>query len=379
MVSGRQKVSTAMQVSCSPYLEEGGKRELKRVTIMERVASWFANSEEERKEEREKGRCFMKKALVILVVLAMAAPLYADTITFSCPANGIIQYDATGAIAPVAMALDVDADGTIAAVAVDSFFDIFMDAAHDMEETAPGSYGYGDGISTANQDAVGSLALPSAEFCISMGGLGGDVEPLDPAPMSGQITLTTGTATSATITANVLRGAVVGTDGVEMTVTGLPLTVPLQTLDCMQEAGIDTSDPVRYAAFLEAGSPECWCEAQQCHGNADGLDEGDLKTGYYAVGGNDLTTLLAGWGLIGGAINGVVDANGVLAACANFDNDMVADPLLVYPPAVLYPGGKEGDLKTGYYQVGGGDLAIMLAYWGQLNPFTPGDCVPGNR
>ena len=151
------------------------------------------------------------------------------------------------------------------------------------------------------------------------------------------------------------------------------------TPDCMQEAGIDVSDPVRYAAFVEAGKPVCWCEKQQCHGNADGLDEGDSKTGYYAVGGNDLTTLLAGWGLIGGAINGVVDANGVLAACANFDNDMVADPLLVYPPAVLYPGGKEGDLKTGYYQVGGGDLAIMLAYWGQLNPFTPGDCVPGNR
>jgi len=107
----------------------------------------------------------MKKVLVILVALAMAAPLYADTITFSAGAGaGEIEYVATGAIAPVAMGLDVDADGTITDVAVDSFFDIFMDAAHDMEETI--GYVYGDGTAIADQVAVGELVLPLSSFCI---------------------------------------------------------------------------------------------------------------------------------------------------------------------------------------------------------------------
>ena len=328
----------------------------------------------------------MKKSLILLFTFFLAVPLYADTITFSSPSPGVIYYEATGSIAPVAMALNVDANGTIIpdgspeTIGIDSFFDIFMDAAHDCEQEGVAcTYEYGEGTPIANQNTVGEATLPLSAFCISMAGLGGETEPLDPAPMTGEIILTPGTATSATISENALRGGVVGTDGVKMTVTGLPLFVIVETLDCMQQADYDVADPVRYAAFVEAGKPECWCKTQQCHGNADGLDEGDLKTGYYAVGGNDLTTLLKGWGMIGGSISGVVDDNGVLAACANFDNDMVADPLLVYPPAVLYPGGKEGDSKTGYYQVGGGDLAIMLAYWGQLNPFTPGDCVPGNR
>ena len=155
--------------------------------------------------------------------------------------------------------------------------------------------------------------------------------------------------------------------------------------DCMQEAGIDISDPVRYAAFLEAGSPECWCEGKQCHGDADGNAEGTSKTGYYAVGGGDLDTLMAGWVILeptfGTGIAGVLDINGILAACANFDNDAVADPLV--PGSGTFPGGKEGTSKTGYYHVGGGDLNILMAYWVILEPTFGGgvaaDCVPNNR
>ena len=320
----------------------------------------------------------MKKSLILLFTLFLAAPLYADTITFSSPGDGVIHYEATGAIAPVAMALDVDADGTIIGVMVDSFFDIYMDSAHDMEMITPGSYTYGAGIPTAHQDVVGELPLPQQNFCISMGGLGGETEPLDPAPMSGEITLTAGTATSVTITENALRGGVVGTDGVKMTVTGLPIisTNP-PCCDCMAELGVDVSDPDRYYAFIQTGSPECWCQPQQCHGNADGLDQGNAKTGYYAVGGPDLKVLLAGWGIqelpYGPGIAGIVEPiSGVPAACANFNNDNG-----------LFGGDEGCGLKCGVWYVGAGDLQILLAHWGILEPpfgaGVPGDCLPGNR
>jgi len=282
----------------------------------------------------------MKKALVILVVLAMAAPLYADTITLSAGVDpGTIEYAATGAIAPVAMALDVDADGTITDVAVDSFFDIFMDAAHDEEVAVPDSYVYGAGTPIANQDTVGEAVLPLAEFCISMGGLGGEAEPLDPAPMSGVITLTAGTATQATITANALRGGIVGTDGVEMTVTGLPLVVEFVT-ECFDSGHAD------YQEWLDAGSPECWCNKYHCYGDVDGLDEGSVKKGYYWVSYADLAAVTGSWKDAAGDTNISGDyptAPG--AICADVDRT------------------EEGSVKKGYYRVSYGDLSLVTGNW----------------
>ena len=179
------------------------------------------------------------------------------------------------------------------------------------------------------------------------------------------------------------------------TVTMDTLVVHVIDADCMQEAGIDIADPVRYAAFLEAGSPECWCYPKQCHGDADSRTERlGLKTGYFAVASADLMTLLAGWGTLeppfGPGVASQPDVTitdsdfgpySVKAACANFDNDAWADPLI--PGSGTFTGGKEGDAKTGYYHIGGGDLAILITYWGinepSLGPGVPGDCLPGNR
>ena len=341
----------------------------------------------------------MKKVLIVLAVLVMASPLYAGTITFTTTdnADGTCDIGWTSDVAVVALGLDIDCDDPCLPVnidSIDSFFDIFMDLAWD-EETNQDGYVYAEGSGTANnagakKGEAGKETMPSAAFAISAGGLGGPSTPppLTPPPMSGTIVLSSPVSTSGTVGANALRGGVIDENGVEMTIAGdSTWTITVEEGDCMQEAGIDISDPVRYTHFLAAGSPECWCEPRQCHGDADNALIGtSTKTGYYAVGGPDLDVLLGGWGVLEPpddiGIAAVPDIAGTKAACANFDNDAVADPLV--PGSGTLPGGRIGtSTKTGYYYVGGGDLDILLAYWGILEPpddvGVPGDCVPGNR
>jgi predicted outer membrane repeat protein len=50
-----------------------------------------------------------------------------------------------------------------------------------------------------------------------------------------------------------------------------------------------------YANWITAGQPDCWCYSRQCHGDADGLAQGDPKTGYHYVGTIDLEILLSVW------------------------------------------------------------------------------------
>lgn len=172
----------------------------------------------------------MKKLSCLLMVLAMAIPaLGAGNIVLTATDNSdgtcTISFVATGA-APVGVGLDVDVltGGPITAVGgIDSFFDIFLDAAYEMETTTPGSYTYGAGAPIALQDAAGVDTLPSASFAISMGGLGGAAAPLNPAPMSGTLAvLTAGDDTTGTIGLNVKRGGIVDVNGEAMT-TNLPL------------------------------------------------------------------------------------------------------------------------------------------------------------
>jgi len=171
----------------------------------------------------------MKKLILILVVLAMAAPLYAagrvqfvatdnedGTCTITFDANDVIG------IVPVAMGLDVKVTGSdpchaITAVSgMDSFFEIFMDYAYDD----PCSYTYGAGNPVADPCAAGSLGLPSHHFCVSMGGLGGETDPDEKAaPDNGvAFVLTAGNlgdpcdTVTGHIKINALRGGVIGKD-----------------------------------------------------------------------------------------------------------------------------------------------------------------------
>ena len=238
----------------------------------------------------------MKKGLVVLAVLVMAAPLYAGTITFTATDNGPMGPPATCTItwtsdvAIVALGLDIDADDPINIDSIDSFFDIFMDLAYDEEQS--GDYVYGEGSGTANnaaanQEAAGQLTMPAAAFAISAGGLGGASGPLTPPPFSGTIVLSAGVDTTGTIGANALRGGVIDEDGAQVALAGDStwiITVdPPEPENCMVTLGVDDSHPAVYAAFLAAetafgeGAVDCWCDQYNCAGDADRASLGAAK------------------------------------------------------------------------------------------------------
>jgi hypothetical protein len=116
-----------------------------------------------------------------------------------------------------------------------------------------------------------------------------------------------------------------------------------------------TSSSAEYAEWVAVGKPICWTYPRQCHGDADGLKEGDAKTGYYYVGFNDLSILQAAWEVkeppFGPGIATVT--NGI---CADFAHD------------------QGGSATTGFYRVGPTDLNRLVESWMVKDPGVPGDC-----
>ena len=143
----------------------------------------------------------------------------------------------------VGIGLKVDADANISSFTVDddlgtpdnSYYDIFLDVAHDQEVNGDG-YTYGEGAGPdntngASQAIPGVAALPRANFSISVGGLGGQTEPLAPVPQVAQIILKGVAGTVIDVDLDLIRGGIVDFAGVQ-NVTGLPveLTIPGEPL-----------------------------------------------------------------------------------------------------------------------------------------------------
>lgn len=240
----------------------------------------------------------MKKCLAIIVAMALVAPAMAASVTVSAGANdGEVVLTADAGI--VGIGLTVDGDD-VTAVAVDSFFDIFIDSAFDLG----GSYNLGDGIPTATQGAPGEQGLPSGSFSISVGGLdddgiGGGTEE---APLSTTIVLS-GTGT-VTVDADMLRGGIVGYDGA-MTISGLPLVITLDPgvePECMKNTHPD------YLTWVGYGKPDCWCYAKQCKGDVDGLPQFGGAVDIYT---NDTDIVVANFGTLATTEPGV---------CADIDH-----------------------------------------------------------
>ncbi|MBW8015535.1 MAG: hypothetical protein FVQ82_05050 [Planctomycetes bacterium] len=205
----------------------------------------------------------MKKLVLTLLVVALAIPAMAADISLvdNGDGTGTIVLTVTGIEVVRGLAIVVDADVDVTAVAgTDAIFNVFMDAAYTAETATPGSYSLGDGTPVADPDAAGELALPAAKISLCMGildaGQGG-------AGAGTYVvgTITTGAATVA-ITADALRGGIVGDDLDAATIAGGP---------------------------IGPGGPACACWNHSCFTMGDANGDGFITS-------QDVQALLAAWG-----------------------------------------------------------------------------------
>ncbi len=282
----------------------------------------------------------MNKTISALVLFSFVCPATA-AVTITAGQVGTtydvkISYDATAEGQPVrAFAIDVTVDNGARITAVSN--------------TNPDYYIY-DGRAVADpcdhpdtQPGLGSSGITTEMASL--------YAPADPChttapPKSGDLlTFTVDKDCNVTLALNKIRRGVVMEDG----------TIPSVTLTgCTVTAGECYTGMPDYDQWVAAGKPECWCYPRQCHGDADGLQEGGGKVPLVWVGVNDLAILGTSWK----KNPGDVGYNG----CADFDH---------------LPEGGDGQVR-----VWTNDLSILGTYWKDASDGGPTplpDCLPGNR
>jgi hypothetical protein len=261
------------------------------------------------KEEKKKGRCSMKKFIVVFAALVMVAPLYGDVIftaTDNSDGTCTIAYscNAGETKGPVGLGLDVDVSSGPAITAVtgvDSFFDVFMDVAWDLEQTGGSGFTYSyqnpQGSPVAKKTEQGEESLPSSSFALSMCGLGGETYgSLDNSPTSATVAILSNSnagTTNGTISINAIRGGVVekvaaGENPQMANNLGSPLAFTI-TPTAEEDCYLGEADE---AEWIAVGRPVCWCYPRQCRGDIDGiLHGGSGSSGYWRVGTPDIDKL----------------------------------------------------------------------------------------
>jgi len=199
---------------------------------------------------------------------------------------------------------------------------------------------------SSDPGALGGLG--TSGITIEMGALyypTDDSSPNAPSNEGTLFTLTLSEAAKLTVKANDIRGGVVLTTGER---------VPIEVVEAGAVAAtgsitaLASADP-DYAEWVAVGKPACWTFPRQCHGDADGVQEGDAKKGFYSVGMNDLSILTAAW--MKSDLSSI--PNGI---CADFAHD------------------RGGDVKNGFYRVGPTDLNILVYYWMKPDAEVPANC-----
>lgn len=225
----------------------------------------------------------MKKILAL--VLVMAVSVMAGTVSFSGVDNGDGTVTITADAPVVGLALDVDADMDVTAVAVDSFFDVFMDYAYDQGA----SYVYGEGSAIAAQDAAGVATLPSMAFCISAGGLEDDAA--DTVPATSEIVLTVDGSGDIVISENTLRGGVVDYDGAMTTNLPITINIPDEPTACYGDvdgnAFVNAGDITALVNYINAnGAAPFWSVAVDATNGGYDVDSNNF------INAGDITALV---------------------------------------------------------------------------------------
>ena len=305
----------------------------------------------------------MKKLVLILAVLAVAAPAMAVTLSLDNSAGGgwvAINYDKGAGVMPRAFALEVSVDvGNITAYA-----DSTTDSSIEPFNVYMGNIDIDNGviIGRGSPVAPGSAPdapnqLPDSSIIIEMGSLyvPGTSDPCEPATSGTLIKLLCDDCDAVmTVSSNALRGNVVLEDTtVETPGTSGDVCEP----DC---PGVGATSQSEWDAV---GNPLSWCNPRQCHGDANGSENGGTKLGYFWVQEADLGILVAGWKKDGTALGDytpAIDPTGWIAA--DFSRS------------------ENGGTKLGYFRVQEADMGILVQYWKKdattlgADPAVPPDC-----
>lgn len=284
----------------------------------------------------------MRKILVILAVLLLAAPAWA-AVSVNCtavdPGNTYevrVNYNCVGDnndIRAFGIKIDVNNGAKISISDVnDSDYYIFPGS---IDINSNGTVdGWGSAVVDHNTGANGS-------FILEMGSL---YDPCDPIhkttpPQSGTLcTFVTDKECVVGLSRDADRGGVVMEDGSDYaTLSGCTLTYA----NCLSRSHGD------WAEYDKFGRPDSWCYYSQCYGDADGTIHGSLKTGgFYHVGSPDMTALGLGW------------------KKKYQDNVTPYEPNALNHLAADFDHTEHGSLKTGgFYRVGSPDMTILGVKW----------------
>ncbi|MCD4831158.1 MAG: hypothetical protein K8R02_05035 [Anaerohalosphaeraceae bacterium] len=301
----------------------------------------------------------MKKLVLILACL-MAVPAFGMTLGLTDLGGGVVAvtYDATGdPNQPRAFALNITVDGDAFITDVNGFkTDGESLAASKGFGIYPGTIAIdGNGVVTAYGSPLapaadpGAGAIDSNAIVVEFGSLyvGAPNAPAVTGTLCNIVVDCNGQSNDVNIAVteeDTYRGGIVLED---VSVPATNLTANL-AISCGSGPCFDSGHP-DYAAWLSAGSPDCWCYTYQCRGDADGVVEGDVKNGYHHVGAADLFILQGSW-LVKEAPDGPGIASIAGGICADFGRDL------------------EGDVKNGYHHVGAADLFILQTNWLVKNP-----------
>ena len=226
----------------------------------------------------------MKKILLILAVLALAAPTMAAisvNVVDNGNCTGDITYSMTGEAGDQrvrAWALKVEVDSGAVITAVDPHVAGESDAVNKGFGFFPGTIVIIGDVIDSNGTPVAPNDLPGAAGT----GIGINTVVLEMAslhvdsnfpPDTGTLaTITVSQACNVTITEEVdYRGGIVREDANQAIGATLPTNVPITCNgepDCLIGGN---AGPNEYSNWVSYGKPPCWCYRKQCRGDADGL------------------------------------------------------------------------------------------------------------
>jgi hypothetical protein len=308
-------------------------------------------------EKRRKGKefCIMRKIIIVLAVVMLTAPAWADVKIILEPVDNTtvaVKYDSSGESELVrAFALDLTATGgTIEAVT-----DFKTGDNNGGYGIFPGNFSRyitvdGQTGEVANWDAEGYTpvadvndpgaagGLGDAAITIEMGSLYEDQAPGDEGTLC-MITVSEGT-TEICATVNEMRGGIVLENAATANADLTDACVELGEPDCFPSTNSQYND------WLAYDKPQCWCEPYHCDGDIDTKEQG-FGGAKHRIGLNDLNILIPQWGNKGTE----PDYN----ACADIDHK-----------AQGFGGAK--------HRVGLNDLNILIANWGAKTAQLPGTC-----